>query len=336
MKFTNLVFLALLAGVEGESNLFLQEATDAELTPEQPESPKNPLDLNEQPTIGILTQTLESGMKKNPAFDGYTSYIMAAYVKYVEAQGARVVPIIYGESWETTKDKLDQLDGVLFPGGGGDYLEVGRKILDYVTDQNDNGHFYPLWGTCLGYERLLIYTADLGKDVLTNIELHKKSIPLKFTRDPRKTRMYAPLGLKAFEFEKKNLTYNSHTWAVAPELFETDKGLADFWDLTAISTIPGNGTAFAASIEAKKYPIFATQFHPEKPSELWTDGYDIDHSWESIQLQSIFGKEFVAMARENTNSFANFTEYAKYDISNYPTIQTFEEMADAYAFKMPT
>jgi len=258
---------------------------------------------------------------------------MAAYVKYMEAQGARVVPIIYGESWETTLDKLEKVDGVLFPGGGGDYIEVGKKILEYVKAKNDAGHFYPLWGTCLGYERLVQYTADVGDAALTLIGLDKASVPLKFTKNPLLTRMFRPFGLKAYEFERLPLTYNSHDWAVDPKLFKTDKALSEFWDVTSISTVPNNGTEFVASIEAKHYPIYGTQFHPEKPSELWTDGYNVNHSWESIQLQETFSKEFVGMARENKNTFADFNEYAKYDISNYQTIQTFESMAEVYAFK---
>jgi len=62
---------------------------------------------------------------------------------------------------------------------------------------------------------------------------------------------------------------------------ESDKKLKEFWDVTSISLMP-NGTEFTASIESKNYPIFGTQFHPEKPSQLWVDGYNINHSWESI------------------------------------------------------
>jgi hypothetical protein len=50
----------------------------------------------EKPVIGLLTQPLEDDMKTNPIFDGYNSYVMAAYVKYMEAAGARVVPLIHG------------------------------------------------------------------------------------------------------------------------------------------------------------------------------------------------------------------------------------------------
>ncbi len=51
--------------------------------------------------------------------------MMAAYVKFMESAGARVVPLVLGESEEITMDKISKLDGVLFPGGGGDYVDYG-------------------------------------------------------------------------------------------------------------------------------------------------------------------------------------------------------------------
>ena len=69
--------------------------------------------------------------------------------------------------------------------------------------------------------------------------------------------MYEGLGEKAEEFASNNFTYNSHRFGIAPETFETDLGLSDFWDVTATSLMP-NGTAFVASIEAKHYPFFGT------------------------------------------------------------------------------
>jgi hypothetical protein len=55
-----------------------------------------PYNNTEKPVIGVVTQPLEEDMKSNPIFDGYSSYVMAAYVKFMEAAGARVVPLIHG------------------------------------------------------------------------------------------------------------------------------------------------------------------------------------------------------------------------------------------------
>ena len=50
---------------------------------------------------------------------------MADYVQYIEASGARVVPIIEGEPQEEIVDKISKLNGVLFPGGGESYFKLG-------------------------------------------------------------------------------------------------------------------------------------------------------------------------------------------------------------------
>jgi len=290
------------------------------------------LDTNKQPVIGILTQTLETDMQKDPRFQGYKSYIMSSYVKYMEAQGARVVPLIYGEPEDVTKEKLKHLDGVLFPGGDGDDVDIGRLVFNEIIRYNDEGHFYPAWGTCLGYENMIAYTADAGFDSWGIYDYHKVSLPVKFLKKPTETKMWKGLGLMAYEFERKNFTYNSHRYGISPDTFKTDKGLAKFWDVTSESFMP-NGTAFVASIEAKNYPIFGTQFHPEKPSELWVDGLNVNHSWESIELQMHFSRFFVEMARTNPNTFGDFNATQALEISNFDVIQSGDSQADVYVFK---
>ena len=204
-------------------------------------------------------------------------------------------------------------------------------MFDEILKKNDSGEYFPGWGTCLGYENMTSYTADIGNKILEKLEAHKVSLQIKFVKDPAQTKMWRMFGPAAREFETKAFTFNSHQWSIRPETFETDKGLASFWDVTSISET-AEGVPFVASIESKKYPIMATQFHPEKPSEVWTDGLNINHSWESIQLQEMFSKEFVMMARQNTNTFGNYTEYQPFDISNFKSIDTGENMGLVYIF----
>ena len=48
----------------------------------------------------------------------------------MQAAGARVVPLIWNEPDEILMEKLSMINGVLFPGGDGNYLEYGRKIMN--------------------------------------------------------------------------------------------------------------------------------------------------------------------------------------------------------------
>ena len=79
-------------------------------------------------------------MKKDPRFEGYTSYIMDAYIKYIEASGGRAVPLLYKGNLEETLAKVDHLNGVFYCGCGADddeYFNLGKAIYDKVKKFND-------------------------------------------------------------------------------------------------------------------------------------------------------------------------------------------------------
>lgn len=77
-----------------------------------------------------------------------------SYVKYIEAAGARVVPIHYNSTQSQLAYLLSRLNGVLFTGGGTDlspgskFYATGRQIYDTAASINANGDYFPLWGTC--------------------------------------------------------------------------------------------------------------------------------------------------------------------------------------------
>jgi len=76
-------------------------------------------------------------MKSGSRFDGYTSYIMHSYVDFAMSSGLRVVPLIVTEDQATTYDKLSKLNGVLMPGGDGDYYDYGKVVYDKIKEFND-------------------------------------------------------------------------------------------------------------------------------------------------------------------------------------------------------
>ena len=142
---------------------------------------------------------MDDTFASDPRFDGYSTYIMSAYVEFMEAAGARVVPLVsMGEDWTETLDKIERLDGILFPGGAGDYVDYGRSIYDQVKTWNDQGHFYPIWGTCLGFENLAIIASDEGSAVLSKLEAHNINLPLEFIGEPDNNKMFGDLGVDAY------------------------------------------------------------------------------------------------------------------------------------------
>ena len=51
---------------------------------------------------------------------------MASYVSFLQAAGARIVPILVTETEEETFAKMANLNGVLLPGGEGGYEDKAR------------------------------------------------------------------------------------------------------------------------------------------------------------------------------------------------------------------
>ena len=50
----------------------------------------------------------------------------------MKAAGARVVPLISTDEPSITDDKLRHVNGVLFPGGSGDYVGFGQYIYEVL------------------------------------------------------------------------------------------------------------------------------------------------------------------------------------------------------------
>ena len=102
---------------------------------------------NDRPIIGILDQDFVDGSKR--------TFIAASYVKWVESGGARVVPLFY-EKWSADEmiSMLKNINGVLLPGGGvkmtGKYYDQLQVVFNYAKQSNDNGVYFPIWGSCLG------------------------------------------------------------------------------------------------------------------------------------------------------------------------------------------
>ena len=82
-------------------------------------------ELNERPIIGILSQELSDTLEEWYG-DNYTSYIGAAYIKYVEAAGARVVPVLINQPDEYYEIIFNSTNGLLIPGGAVSLDDSGK------------------------------------------------------------------------------------------------------------------------------------------------------------------------------------------------------------------
>ena len=91
----------------------------------------------------------------------------------------------------------------------------------------------------------------------------------------------------------QNVTINFHRWCLTPENFTKFEALQNFWNVLSTNK-DWDGLEFISLMEAKHYPIWGSQYHPEKNAYEWTRKYpDIPHSKDAIHASAHQAEFFV-------------------------------------------
>lgn len=255
-----------------------------------------------RPIIGILTQPYQSDSSPY-------SYIAASYVKYLESAGARVVPIFHNSTKAQLQSLFNQINGILFPGGGSDLngttvYQAGEFLYKLALDANNRGIHFPIMGHCMGFE-LLAMISSRDMDILEREEADDISMPLNFTAAARQSRMFADAPQWLMDiFATKPVTMNFHHWGVGVKRWYQNQNLADFYDVLSVND-DIHGSTFISTVEAKKYPIYGLQWHPEKNGFEWNAASHINHSPEAIHAMQYMADFTVGEARKNFQKFAD-------------------------------
>ena len=244
------------------------------------------VDSTSRPVIGIYAAPLHH---EAPGCENGCDYVAASYVKWLESAGAESLPIPYDSSNAEIEQIFPQVNGILFPGGGSSLPDGARHVFNLALQSNDNGTFFPVWGTCLGFEWLLELAA--GSNVLqSGFDSENISMALNLTANAPTSRLCGPIAsvpghrdrtaedAAAFRADLSNSAnppaMNNHQAGLEPSAFEANKNLSDFFTLLSTNQ-DRKGRAFVSTIEAKHYPVYGAQWHPEKNNFEWgmsTDG----------------------------------------------------------------
>lgn len=273
---------------------------------------------NDEPIIGVLAQEVYS-----PKPDK-SSYIAASYVKFLESAGARVVPVMINQTMEEYKRLFNSINGILFPGGGVSIISSGYEkaaaiFYNLAIEANKRGDYFPVWGTCLGFEQLSYLTS--GKLLLSHTNTSGVALPLIFTNVSKESRMFRGFPLELMKaLGSEPLTENSHQWSLTVESFNSNAELSRFYKVLSTNVDDGK-IEFVSTIEAYDYPIYGTQWHPEKNAFEWTRPY-IPHSPAAIKTTFYMADFFVSEAKKSLHRFASKDELQKALIYNYNSSYT--------------
>lgn len=261
---------------------------------------------------------------------------MSFHVKFIEASGARVVPILVYKPREYYQDILNKVNGVLLPGGG-DLLnspgfgQAGKIIFDLAVEMNENGDYFPIWGTCLGFEMLNFAAAK--KMWMKRCSAHDLPLNIDFSKGFKKSKMFSNLTPKLRNImQKENVTIHLHHWCITPENY-TLSGLDKYFNVLAVNKDSKNST-FVSMIEAINYPFYGVTFHPERPPFDWTlYNISIPHTADAVDVSQFFGNFFINETRKNFHRFPSEAEETSALIYNYsPQIVGLEPSAQMYTF----
>ncbi|EDW95464.1 uncharacterized protein Dyak_GE19535, isoform B [Drosophila yakuba] len=303
----------------------------------------NPPYFNRVPTVGVMCIDMATRLQQN--FCGaYHSYIAASYVKFLEASGAHVVPIWIGRERAYYEMMMSQLNGILLPGGAvfideadrqanpdltSDCVRSAELIFQLAMERNrrakkldDPGGFFPVWGTCLGFQLLLIHAAE-APNIRIGCQPMREAMPLKLVDDYQHSQLLGNLpGSVADQMEKHPFACHQHQYCITKESLEAF-GLARDWHPLATQK-DTSGLEFITIVEHRYFPIFGCQFHPERAAfeQLYNskDQCYMAHSHISIELAQIFGSRFVDFCRSNKNQFASAEIISRHLIWNWQPV----------------
>jgi gamma-glutamyl hydrolase len=221
-------------------------------------------ELNDRPIIGLFTQPTSS---KEGNCGGNCLYVAASYVKYLESAGARVVPINYYSSNAQLDTIFKSVNGVFFPGGSASFPKQAQYMYDKIVAANDAGDYFPLWGTCMGFQWLMI-AQSRNSNILDphngQMDSYNLSIPLNFTDAAKTSRLFSTAGDNIYKIlGTEDVTMNNHHYGIYPSTFEKTSTLTSFFNVLS-TNVDRQGVEFVSTVESFKYPIYGSQWHPEK------------------------------------------------------------------------
>lgn len=209
---------------------------------------------SERPIIGILSQPIiDKLLHKFIPYSKNKSYIATSYVKYVQAAGARVVPIYDTYDKKNLSLIFNSINGLLLPGGGSSlkkskYIKTVKRLMKLAIDFNENGGYFPVFGICLGFEAMHVYF-EKNQNFLSPLDVENKSLPIKLDESFVTSRMFFNLTKELRNaLEKKGLTANFHKEGIHPSWYKRNDRLGSQYRLLATS-VDRAGKPFVAAME---------------------------------------------------------------------------------------
>ena len=225
-------------------------------------------------------------------------------------------------------------------GGGSTFPSTAQYIFDKTVEANKQGDYSPLWGTCMGFQWLLLAASknEISLDPPSGqMDAYNLSIPLNFTNAAQESKLFSSAPTEILKIlATGNVTMNNHHYGIYPSHFYETQALTSQFKVLSTNK-DRQGVEFVSTIESYNYPIFGSQWHPEKNAFEWgeTNGIPneaINHSPEAVLIAQYTANFFVQQARYSNHKYNNPTDEQAALIENYVATATTGDFMSTYFF----
>lgn len=237
------------------------------------------------------------------------SYISAGYVKWLESAGAQVVPIPENTTDENVRKILNNVNGVLIPGGydiyyTSNFYRFSKLAMKKSMNATKNGDYFPVLGICFGYQLMNVIVSQ-DSNILSYIPSEDLNTRLTYTQLTRSSRLFRGIPSWIYDtLEKREFAYQNHEYSMAYHTHIDNIKLNNFFKVLSTSSNI-NGIPFTSTLEAFDYPIYGLQWHPEKIPYEFSPAVRCRHDSENVRISFHMAAFFVNECRKSKQRFVS-------------------------------
>ena len=151
------------------------------------------------------------------------------------------------------------------------YAEVVRTFLTMATLANRAGDYFPVWGTCLGYESIMDFVGHLQPLERFDARQLERALSRMNLRvsEVRESRLlsYAKKINQLTHLRHIYVPYFDHDYGVSVSRFNRSAALRRTFRI--LSTCHDRaGKEYISMVEGRTLPFYGTQFHPDMDSAM--------------------------------------------------------------------
>jgi gamma-glutamyl hydrolase len=304
------------------------------------------------PVVGILT--LPTSPKDLTFSKNSFSMIPGSYVKWLEQAGIRIIPIRYDMPHRVIGKLMNSINGILITGGStrlfrndstlcklkrmlnehvvcpSKYLATVNFIINQAKKMFDAGNPFPVWGTCLGYETMMI---SLSKYTLRRRRVSSINHSLNLSLNPK----FLPFFKKYFDpdliqaVNDKPLIYFNHKFAFRPKQIMHNAEVGNEIDILSTTKLENNQVV-VSMLKHRRYPFIGVQFHPEKIQFEHRASVQTNVSYWSIEASHRLAMMFFDHVNQNQNEIDKENQLEALLIYNYPLYKSSGPYEQLYVF----